>query len=293
MSQNVSLWGANYSDVPSLTVPKTGGGIATFADPSGTTAVAADVAQGKYFLDSSGILTQGTASGGGGNLKMGVIRPDAELVRSWTYDRWYVSDLGNTIPAYQTSSKTLVSASTLSPTISCDFAAYRYFVLIRALAYFSYNTSTPAKGRAEYTMLDNLYEVYNIPANTIEATDGTKMTTAWTGVSAVGAVTQTIYWSSATALNRSSSSYWGYPKVNTSPSITNGTLKVTSPYFAMCGSGTYFPQAVWNTVTDMRMQYFVGVYRAQNNSLGLTGWGYESQLSHLIDCAQSANRTLT
>ena len=67
MAQNVTIAGNQYPDVPSILVPKTGGGgNAIFADPSVVTAVAADVASGKYFLDSSGVLTQGTASGGGG-----------------------------------------------------------------------------------------------------------------------------------------------------------------------------------------------------------------------------------
>lgn len=66
MAQNITLLGASYSDVPAVELPKTGGGIATFADPSGTTATASDVAQGKLFLNSSGIFTTGTASGGGG-----------------------------------------------------------------------------------------------------------------------------------------------------------------------------------------------------------------------------------
>lgn len=66
MAQNVTIAGAAFSAVPAIEVPKTGGGIATFADPSVTTATASDVASGKYFLDSSGVLTQGTASGGGG-----------------------------------------------------------------------------------------------------------------------------------------------------------------------------------------------------------------------------------
>lgn len=66
MAQNITLLGASYPDVPAVELPKTGGGIATFADPSGTTATASDVAQGKLFLNSSGILTTGTASGGGG-----------------------------------------------------------------------------------------------------------------------------------------------------------------------------------------------------------------------------------
>ena len=66
MAQNVSLWGANYSNVPALTVPKQGGGTARFDDASVTTAVASDVASGKIFLAANGTITTGTNSGGGG-----------------------------------------------------------------------------------------------------------------------------------------------------------------------------------------------------------------------------------
>lgn len=70
MAQNVTIAGASYSDVPSIVVQKTGGGTAVFADPSVVTAVAADVAQGKYFLDASGTLVEGTSSGGGGGVSL-------------------------------------------------------------------------------------------------------------------------------------------------------------------------------------------------------------------------------
>ena len=66
MAQNITLLGASYADVPAVTLPKTGGGTATFTDVSPTTAGAADVASGKLFFDALGVLTQGTASGGGG-----------------------------------------------------------------------------------------------------------------------------------------------------------------------------------------------------------------------------------
>lgn len=65
MAQNITLLGASYSDVPAVTLPKTGGGTASFTDVTDTTATASDVAQGKYFYTAAGVRTEGTASGGG------------------------------------------------------------------------------------------------------------------------------------------------------------------------------------------------------------------------------------
>ena len=65
MSQNISLWGASYSNGPSVTLPKTGGGTASFTDVTDTTATASDVAAGKYFYNAAGTKTQGTGTSGG------------------------------------------------------------------------------------------------------------------------------------------------------------------------------------------------------------------------------------
>ena len=70
MSQNITLLGASYSDVPAVQLPKTGGGNATFTDVTDTTAAASDVASGKCFYTASGVKTQGTASGGGSGLTL-------------------------------------------------------------------------------------------------------------------------------------------------------------------------------------------------------------------------------
>lgn len=66
MAQNITLLGANYSAVPAVQLPKTGGGTATFTDVTDTTAAASDVATGKYFYTANGTRTAGTNSGGGG-----------------------------------------------------------------------------------------------------------------------------------------------------------------------------------------------------------------------------------
>ena len=65
MAQNITIWGASYSAVPSVTLPKTGGGTASFVDVTSTTATASDVASGKIFYASNGTQTTGTSSGGG------------------------------------------------------------------------------------------------------------------------------------------------------------------------------------------------------------------------------------
>ena len=74
MAQNITLLGASYSAVPTVLLPKTGGGTARFDDASVTTATAADVASGKTFLASDGTITTGTASGGGSSKNTQVVQ---------------------------------------------------------------------------------------------------------------------------------------------------------------------------------------------------------------------------
>ena len=47
MAQNVTIAGAAYSSVPAISLPKTGGGTATFVDTSDATAGAGDILNGK------------------------------------------------------------------------------------------------------------------------------------------------------------------------------------------------------------------------------------------------------
>ena len=74
MAQNITIANAQYSAVPALQVPKTGGGTALFTDVSDTTAEAADVASSKYFYTAAGVKTQGSASGGGSSKNVQVVQ---------------------------------------------------------------------------------------------------------------------------------------------------------------------------------------------------------------------------
>lgn len=68
MAQNITLMGASYSNVPSVQLPKTGGGTATFDDTtiSSNAAAASDIASGKLAYVNGALIT-GTNSGGGGS----------------------------------------------------------------------------------------------------------------------------------------------------------------------------------------------------------------------------------
>ena len=100
MAQKITLLGASYSDCPAVLLPKTGGGTARFDDASITTATASDVAQGKIFIDSSGNITTGTASGGGGT----------------SFTQLYTSELANV----STTSTSAASVGTLSSGVTFE-----------------------------------------------------------------------------------------------------------------------------------------------------------------------------
>lgn len=76
MTQQISIWGATYSDVPAVTLPTSENGLALFTDVTDTTAAASDVAQGKYFYTAAGVKTEGTSTGGGGT-QAGTVTQDA------------------------------------------------------------------------------------------------------------------------------------------------------------------------------------------------------------------------
>ena len=121
MAQNITLQGASYSDVPSVSLPKTGGGTASFTDVTDTTATAADVAEGSYFYTSAGVRTAGTGSGGGVDTSQDTVDA-AHLLDGYTaHDSNGDAITGEYVPPSPTlQAKTNISPTTSSQTIQAD-----------------------------------------------------------------------------------------------------------------------------------------------------------------------------
>ena len=64
MAQNVIINGVTYQSVPSVSIPKTGGGTATFWDTTGATAAAGDILTSKSAFGASGSVNGSMANNG-------------------------------------------------------------------------------------------------------------------------------------------------------------------------------------------------------------------------------------
>lgn len=114
MAQNITLLGASYSNVPSVQLPKTGGGTATFDDTtiSSNAAAASDIASGKLAYVNGSLIT-GTASGGSSKnaqVVQGTTRTNSSTLtaigseltvsKTGTYDIYYSCLRTNTSSSY-------------------------------------------------------------------------------------------------------------------------------------------------------------------------------------------------
>lgn len=259
---------------------------------------------GTVTQDANGFLVLSDQGGGGGTttLKMGVIRPDAELVQSWSYDKQVVEDLGLTIPAYSTSTTTLVSAENLSPIVSCDLAQYDYYITIRWLTYPIYASgTTKAGGMQDYSYCVKTYEAVHTPKNKAYSLDGTS-TIGYNAVFREAAHGGIFYWSGSAPnfgrLISNSPSYGVYCDPPSSFAFSDLypsglTLTVSSPALRMRGSSSYYNQTFWEATEDIRYQWVIEIWRSKKGDMNLDGWGLGQMNDRVLSCANSQTHTLT
>ena len=227
-------------------------------------------------------------------LKYGVLRPDAELVKTYSFDKMAVADLELTIPAYTTTAQTLKASEDLSPTYSLDMANYNYYILERMLTIPTYSVSTKAKGRVEYHVNSALYEITEIPADSFQAIiSTTKLSSRSYAMTAAGNHYRLLYWSSGTALAAQATAAYGTYQSVTAPAVSSAVVTMKSPVLGIRGHTTYFTSTYMNAVTDIRVQYVFEIYRAPKGDYNIDGWGTAQNMMHIIDCANSQTHKLT
>lgn len=229
--------------------------------------------------------------GTGGNVIMGAIRPDAELVKKWTYDKKIVADEGVTIPAYSTSEQTLKASSTLE-TVTSDWNNYNYLEIHRCLVYPIYNSNELGKGREEYYILASGNYFRSYPANMFTAlVNSTKSTATSYTNSVLPLYIAYIYWSNSTTLSLQTSSYGCFCKFSTLSANSSG-ITIKSPALVMQGHTNYFDSTNWGNVTDIRYQWIIELYRIPL-SADVKGWECDSQMYHARDCVNTDSHTLS
>jgi len=288
---DISLLGATYPTVPSILLPKSGGGNVQFYDVSQeTTAAESDVASGKKFFKADGSVGTGTASGGGGSIKEIVIRPDAELAKLWSGDDLLVEDLQRTLPAYSTTAKSALSSASLATTYTMDWS-YDWLCVEKCLVYPIYTTQEWAIAKPVYHITIKIQEIINVPAGTITC-DGKSLSgdlkSTMSGTYYLYVYRQTN--AALSTLTGSGATYGAYA-TGLSSSYSYDTFTAKAPGVSMRGSGSYFSSSVWSTVTDVRRQYRVELYRAPRN-LSYDGWIFNQTALHIINDAQGTG-TLT
>lgn len=245
-------------------------------------------------LDGYPALIDSIQTGGGGTStpKWGVLRSDATLVKSWTYDKLLVTNEGITIPSYATSAKTLIASTNLSVE-TVDISAYDYIVTFVSLTYPIYNTDTKSSARMDYNMSSAQFELVSFRANSIHSLDNTKMyTSSLAGtLTATNQQSKTVYWSSASAI-KVGAAYYGVYASPLEPTFSSGNLTLRSPTYIMRGSTTYLNSTNWGKITDIRAQYIIQLYRVPVSS-SIQGFMQKSSFQHIHDCAISASHTLT
>lgn len=231
----------------------------------------------------------------GGPIIVGALRPDAELWKHYTYDKLLVQDEGVTIPAYSTSSTTLVSNTDIE-TLTLDRESYCYFYVSRTLIIPVYDNNNPVKGRQEYFFSSCTAEYSAIFNKMYKSLIGTPA-----GVPANGSITEEkrtagglVYWWTATTIdwsngyNQGGGVWWD----EYGPNFTAGNLKIRTSPIRIKGSSTTLTSAVWDTLTDIRVQYVIDVYRVPVADADVIGFNSTSNRMKIANCVNNGG-TLT
>ena len=230
-------------------------------------------------------------------MQRSILRPDAELVETWTYDKLWIEDEGNTLPAYSTTAQTLKASEELEVTHEWDLENYKYFVLERGLVIPIYNTDEIGRGRAEWSLSNCAYELVYPEEGTFHAlVDPTKsydsVAMSWT-VSG-GAFYRMPYFTNASGtLSVYSATSYGLWIGMVAPYYASGQVGIRSPQFTLRCQANVFDKTFYEALDDIRFQWVIELWREPVGSLNYNGWVTNQELDHILECVYSTDHKLT
>ena len=232
---------------------------------------------------------------GSAPMKPIVMRSDAELVQTYTYDKYIHEDEGITIPAYTTTATVLIDYANLTPTYVVDRENYNYHIIERMLTIPEYSITSVAKGRVEYVFAAAGYEIVANEANTIHSLiePTRKVTARISSFISSGKYTRIVYYTSGTAISTYNSDAYATYQTAYVPTLSNDTLTIRSPALGVRGHASYFTSTYMNALTDIRYQYRIEIWRAPKDNLSFDGWTVTSNTEQILTCIDTTNHKLT
>jgi hypothetical protein len=218
-----------------------------------------------------------------------VLRPDAELLQKWTYDKRIVADEGIAIPAYTTTQQILKSSDRIG-TITADSANYRYLITARSLVIPEYNTTNTGRGRFEWSSMIAAHEFIFTPMAELHPLLDGEYTIA-TNSAAVqgGASYRGLYFATPTSISIYAATSYGIWTSYATPTYTLGEIRINNPSFVMRGQPNIFDQQYWEAITDIRFQYVIELWQVPIDSLQYRGWQAQQLIDRTLNCLYSSD----
>lgn len=227
-----------------------------------------------------------------GSIQRIILRPDAELWKTWTYDGLIVADEGVTIPAYATTQQALKTSVRLEE-ITLDDSNYKYAVIAKTLSIPIYNTIEIAKGRFEWGATTHIFEDVVVSGGKFKTlVDGSSASASSMGFSGGNYYRGVNFGVYVTPVIQTNNTYGTWQSFS-SPSFGSGKLRINSPSFVMRGNDNTFSKQFWEATTDIRYQYVIELWRAPIGSLSYDGWQWAQSFDQILDRVYSNDHSLS
>ena len=237
----------------------------------------------------------GEANGSGGGTSASLvefaIRPDAELIKTWLYDKKIVSDEGATMPV-TASSNVKMKASTSLETVSVDFSQYDYYLYAYMVAIPVYSGSVSGFVSQDWAAQCVCREIVSVSADEIYTLEGEHPSSAYR--SAIGATSAlNICHNGDGSVKAASGSGYGCNFTWKQPTIGDNSIEVLSPDLVIRSSNAYYDESCLAVTSDVRYQYIYKLYRAAKGNMNFDAWAVTQGFKHISTNVHTNNGTLT